>query len=243
MSHSHTHGPGEHHHGHSHHDYTNANQEHYDKTATEYDAIPGAVERSQRSVEALRDAYPFDKSSTTVMEFACGTGLVSKGLFPYVRSILGVDISQGMIDQYNKRVDAEGVPADSFHAIRAELKGEDGELDGKKFDVIICCSAYHHFSSVEEITRILVSFLKPGGTLLIIDHKPTSREEMESIWPGKFSDQVVALPGGFEEEVVQKLFEGAGLVDFVHKDVPSAKVIRDMELFVAKGVKPLTSGV
>lgn len=60
---------------------------------------------------------------------------MSKEIAPYVKSILGVDISQGMVDLYNETGKKEGFGG--MKAIRAELKGEDGELDGQKFDVII----------------------------------------------------------------------------------------------------------
>ena len=63
-------------------------------------------------------------------------GLVSKELVPHVKSILGVDISQGMVDQYNKRNQTEGIPLEKMHAIRCQLEGKEGELDGSKFDVI-----------------------------------------------------------------------------------------------------------
>lgn len=60
---------------------------------------------------------------------------MSGNLAPYVKAILGVDISQGVVDLFNKRF-ADRDP-ERFRAIRAELKGEDGELDNEKFDVII----------------------------------------------------------------------------------------------------------
>lgn len=59
---------------------------------------------------------------------------MSGNLAPYVKSILGVDISQGVVDLFNERFANN---RERFRAIRAELKGEDGELDNEKFDVII----------------------------------------------------------------------------------------------------------
>jgi ubiquinone/menaquinone biosynthesis C-methylase UbiE len=105
-----------------------------------------------RVAEAVRKACAFDEK-TTVMEFACGTGafmidaqyykrdpissrfylgLVSKQLAPFCKHIVGVDISQGMVDQYNKRTENQ-----NMKAMCAELKGEPGELDDEKFDVIV----------------------------------------------------------------------------------------------------------
>jgi ubiquinone/menaquinone biosynthesis C-methylase UbiE len=106
---------------------------------------------------AMLDAYKFKEGETVVMDYACGTGqlmlllthislslinlyfpgLISKELIPHVKSILGVDISQGMVDQFNLRVKNEGISPDKMRAVREELQGKDGELDGMKFDVIV----------------------------------------------------------------------------------------------------------
>ena len=63
--------------------------------------------------------------------------MVSGNLAPYVRSILGVDISQGVVDLFNKRFADKDADQKRFRAVRAELKGVDGELDNEKFHVII----------------------------------------------------------------------------------------------------------
>ena len=44
-----------------------------------------------------------------------------------------------MVDLYNKTGEDGGFSG--MKAIRAELKGEDGELDGQKFDVIVVSTA------------------------------------------------------------------------------------------------------
>lgn len=63
---------------------------------------------------------------------------MSRELAPHTKSILGVDISQGMVDQYNKRVENQGISPEEMRAIAVELKGEsEDELDGAKFDIIV----------------------------------------------------------------------------------------------------------
>ncbi len=54
-----------------------------------------------------------------------------------MKSLLGVDISQGMVDQFNLKAANEGIPPRKMGAVRVELKGDPGELGGQKFDVII----------------------------------------------------------------------------------------------------------
>jgi len=49
---------------------------------------------------------------------------------------VGVDISENPVVLFNQWVADKGISFEKMHAIAAELKGEDGELDGLKFDVI-----------------------------------------------------------------------------------------------------------
>lgn len=76
-----------------HHDVAQANRHHFDETAKDFDSIPHAISRGERYVnpwvnilvftffwqkrcaEAIRKEYAFDKDVTTMMEYACGTGL------------------------------------------------------------------------------------------------------------------------------------------------------------------------
>jgi len=97
------------------------------------------------------------------MEYACGTGaptdaptqrrlyllhlgLVAKELAAFCKHLVGVDISQGMVDQFNKRADNQ-----KMHAVCVELKGEPGELGNEKFDVIVVRTI--PFSIGQRLTR------------------------------------------------------------------------------------------
>jgi SAM-dependent methyltransferase len=89
------------------------------------------------------------------MDFACGIGrqpphlmiltaltyfhegLNSREILPYARSVVGVDISDRMVERYNGRAGNQGLSSDEMRAVCTELKGVDGELDGMKFDVIL----------------------------------------------------------------------------------------------------------
>ena len=65
--------------------------------------------------------------------------MISKELAPYAKSIVGVDISQGVVDRYNLSVSNQGIPPEEMRAVCVELRGRDEELDGLKFDVITVC--------------------------------------------------------------------------------------------------------
>ena len=169
--------------------------------------------------------------------------------------IIIVSFTQSQVKQYNLRVENQGIPPEEMRAVCAELKGTAEELDGLKFDVVVvrllsglydfvlnvystqCSSAYHHFDSIESVTRTLAFFLKPGGSLLVSDiMKPADGvSTFKMILPS-----IVAHQEGFEEADIRKAFDAAGLHLAAFDKVTSAK--RDgqnVDFFLAKGVKSL----
>ncbi|EJC98903.1 S-adenosyl-L-methionine-dependent methyltransferase [Fomitiporia mediterranea MF3/22] len=245
-THEHPHGEQGHEIHHEHHgaiDYAEANREYFNKTASAYDEKPHLQEVVASIGRGLLKEYNFDADKTHVMDFACGTGLVSRELALHAKKIVGVDISQGMVDIYNTRVKNQGIPEEEMHAICADIKGEEGELDGQKFDVVVCSMAYHHFASITDVTRKLVFFLKPGGVLLVIDIiKGASQTLMGQHMNDAERKHLVPHAGGFDEAALRPVFEEAGLVDFSFR--PRVRVVKGdkaVNAFIAKGVRPVVS--
>ena len=118
--------------------------------------------------------------------------------------------------------------------------------------------AYHHFPSVEQVTRDIVEYLKPSGILAVADiaarvhaHAADGHEdgvnasgsgsEAPAIIPAEY-EHLVSHTRGFTEEYMRALFEGAGLVNFTFDQFTSAKWHgRDIDFFLATGTKPAQS--
>lgn len=215
--------------------YASANKNYFNDLALSFYDHPKIRELAKRSAQAIRQHYPFDEDSTVVMDFACGTGLMSRELAPYAKSIVGVDISQSVVDHYNQTVSDQGILPEEMKAVCTELKGKDEELDGLKFDVITCGSSYHHFESIDDVTRTLAFFLKPGGVLMVVDIFKTNADSEPSIFPDHVH-HIVAHKAGFTEDDIEAAFSSAGLVSFYMEPVIP---VRKQQLFLAKGTKPL----
>ncbi|KAI3610747.1 hexaprenyldihydroxybenzoate methyltransferase [Moniliophthora roreri] len=242
MSHSHSHHHREHH-GHHGHDFAASNRAHFNAHAETYDEFPGAKEVTKKIGEAILQTIPFDKESTTVLDFAC---LVSSVLVPQSKFLLGVDISEAMIVQFTKRFAAQGLSADKVKGMAKELKGEPGELDGMKFDIVTCSAAYHHFdpSKLQNITNTLASFLKPGGYLFIFDFEPTEESMFEAHNSSDaVKDGAVGTLKGFSESVMRSLYEGSGLTESFEYSHITTFGMRgaDLDIFMCKARKPVDS--
>ncbi|KAF8682959.1 S-adenosyl-L-methionine-dependent methyltransferase [Rhizoctonia solani] len=233
-----------HHHSHSHsHDIAadshpneggvkEANRQYFDSQAHHhsggYEASPARQLATQKAAATILEAVSFDEDKTIVMDYACGTGLLSQQLAPHTKTLIGVDISPKSVEYYNERVANQGIPPEEMRAICTELvernTSDTDPFDGVEFDVIVCTQAYHHFEDIDDVTKTLASYLKPGtGVLVVVD----------------MIRHVVVYKGGFEEESIRSAFvDAAGLQSYSFK--PAFQMgwqERKVDLFIATGVR------
>jgi SAM-dependent methyltransferase len=149
MSHSHSHGHDV--------DFVSANRAHYDSSAGYYDR-PDRIELARRLAPHILHAHAFDPDRTTLLDYACGTGiyhspakwrcslteaegLISQALAAHTASIVGADVSQGMVDTYNMRVADHGIGPDEMRAVVVPSSFDDlaNTLCEHLFEVAVVC--------------------------------------------------------------------------------------------------------
>lgn len=209
--------------------------------------IPQVREIYDDLTNEIIKAYQFDATKTRLLDFACGNGEMSLRLSSHCKFITGVDISQGMIDGFKRKVEAQNIH--HIETVCEELKPES--LNGEKFDIIMCLQAYHHMEDCFQITKLLKSFLNPGGTLLVVDllkgtqHMPTVIVELfpimqELMKNAPHSHHMLPHADGFSAEELHDIFTSAGLVDFEFIEaVTRSRENKVYTLFLAKGVNPI----
>ncbi len=103
-------------------------------------------------------------SGQTILDLSTGTGLVAIPAAKAVGvqgSVIGVDISTGMLAQAQDKIVAEGI--NNLELIEADVELID--FDSEQFDVIFCCSALVYVSDILAILEKCYCWLKPGGCL------------------------------------------------------------------------------
>ncbi|KIY68762.1 hexaprenyldihydroxybenzoate methyltransferase [Cylindrobasidium torrendii FP15055 ss-10] len=209
-----------------------SNADYFDRHAGLYDDRASAQKLARRIGDEIMDEYHFDDETTTLLDFACGTGLLSRVLAPECKRIVGIDISEEMVAQFNARVHAQGIPEEEMHAIHADLTTNTDAFHDEKFDVAVCLMGWHHIASPEDMTRILSSQLNTEGWLFVADVKTLDGQTLE-----KHRD-IVRHTEGFTEERMREMFEAAGLVNFSWWVVTKAKMDGvNVQIFLAKGQK------
>jgi hypothetical protein len=105
-----------------------------------------------------------------------------------------------------------------------------------------CSMAYHHFESPEDITKILASFLKPSGMLIVINiRKSDTTLPAEDANPAVFH-RIVAQKRGLDHAMMRRAVESAGLLEFSTADLEHIEVMggKEMKFIVSSAVKPAT---
>lgn len=160
----------------------------------------------------------FNKDETKVLDFACGTGIISMNLAPHVKQVVGVDISTDMIDIFNGKVAKSelssktvgGYEINLFDKTSMEAHKDEIPVKYGTFDVGVCSLGYHHLDDIDLATKTLYDQLVKGGYLYVVD---LSRGP-ENVHPDKLDhDSIVPHRGGFSEDEMKTTFEKAGFKD------------------------------
>ncbi|KAJ1030324.1 hypothetical protein NDA16_001234 [Ustilago loliicola] len=221
---------------------TEANKAFYELTAAEYDKMGRgmAVDVAKTNAANILSRVPgISSSSTELMDFAAGTGLLAILVAPQCKSVTAVDQSEAMIQQLRNKLDAQTDSSnriDNIIPVVTDVLAEGssgGELDGKQFDVITCTNAYHHISDPKKLTQVLATYLKPSGHLAVVDliktenslelhnaprtferedgtHKQIEDFDAKPADPHKH-ENVIAHRGGFTDADMDDFFTSAGL--------------------------------
>jgi len=185
----------------------------FDKTAASWDEAPGRVKLANDIAAAIRDEVVL-APHMDVLDFGCGTGLVTIPLAPLVRSVTGADGSQGMLDVLRAKIARHKV--DNVRIQYLDLdKGYT--LEGK-YHLVFSSMTFHH---VKDITSLLAQFSAVSiadGYLCIADLDPDE---------GRFHpDNEGVLHFGFERATLRAAITDAGFVDV--RDRTAATVVRPL---------------
>ena len=82
-----------------------------------------------------------------VMDFGCGTGLLTMRLQPLVHSITGVDSSNGMLEVFKSKI--AKLKLNNVRAVLVNLDNND-TLAGN-YDLVVSNMTLHHIKEIEPL--------------------------------------------------------------------------------------------
>ncbi len=137
-------------------------KEQFDKQAAHYD-----TQWNTWSEETLgwllANAAP--QPTDFVLDIATGTGFTALAFAPFVETVIGMDVSPGMLEQARKQAGERRIA----NAVFQEGAAESLPFAEGAFDIVTCRIAPHHFLNVETFLAEAARVLKPGGRLALVD--------------------------------------------------------------------------
>jgi SAM-dependent methyltransferase len=152
------------------------------------------------------------------VDLGCGAGRHTPILADRYQQVLGVDVSQRMLDLARKN---HASPSVTYR--RASVLDINPEADGV-FDAVVSVAALHHVGPPERVLAHVRTLVAPGGRLVVVDMvDPGGRGTLEWHIDRAFSDARVAyqLTGSADKAIVvlQQLLAPSWLA-MVVRDVP-----------------------
>lgn len=188
----------------------NPSRQRFNALAAEWDQNPGRVEFTQAVADAILRQISL-REDMDMLDYGCGTGLVMLAPHPHVRSIVGADVSEGMLSVLNGKIAAQGLA--NVRTVLLDLQTDQPLPD--RFDLITSGMTMHHVRDVGVVLGKLRQMLRPGGFLAIAD-----LEEEGGAFHG---DPTGVEHHGFDREHMVRLFRAAGLASV---QVTTAYVIK-----------------
>ncbi|KAI1120229.1 S-adenosyl-L-methionine-dependent methyltransferase [Nemania abortiva] len=116
-----------------------------------------------------------------LLDYACGFGVVSTTLLAHADVVRGIDVSEYMVDAYNRLARQLGVAPQRMSAVQGNVlddQHDDGSgsnstvINGPDFsevDAVFMTMALHHIQDPVTLLSRIAQRLKPGGVLVVVD--------------------------------------------------------------------------
>ncbi|MDX1604906.1 MAG: class I SAM-dependent methyltransferase [Candidatus Competibacterales bacterium] len=143
--------------------HTEKIQKEFSKQAA-YFADPGLTLSSQEYLDWMVRLLPLHPEFR-VLDVASGTGHLGRAIAPWVREVIGIDVTPAMLTQARK---------ESTKARLENIRFQEGDATAipykdASFDMVVCRLAVHHFEQPLIQINEMVRVCKPGHVIGIID--------------------------------------------------------------------------
>jgi ubiquinone/menaquinone biosynthesis C-methylase UbiE len=130
-------------------------------------AVPFSTAKTIADEKALQLLVGFTgaESEDTVLDVACGGGLVVCAFAPHVRQATGIDLTPAMLERARDLAHQQGLRNVSWDlGSAAPLPYPDGA-----FTIVVSRFAFHHFPDPRAVLAEMVRVCAPGGRVLVCD--------------------------------------------------------------------------
>jgi len=183
----------------------------FNKEASSWDKVPARVKLASDVASAILDEVVLS-AKMDVLDFGCGTGLLTLHLQPLVHSVTGVDSSQGMMAILKAKISDRNLT----NTTASYLDIEKGDVLKGRYHLVVSSMTLHHIRKIKPLFDQFYKITAPAGYLCIADLDPDD---------GKFhgsNDGVFHF--GFDRARLRQAFTEAGFYEI--RDRTAAKIMK-----------------
>lgn len=172
----------------------------FNKDAAKWDENPGRLKMAESVFNTINSNLKLTKNMR-ILDFGCGTGLLSLRLLPLVHSVTAADSSEGMLEVLNSKITEQNL--ENIKTLLIDIDKNE-HLTGE-YDVVTSSMTMHHIKNPAQLLKQFYSIIAPGGSLCIAD---LDSDE------GKFHDDNAGVfHMGFHRDEMKSIFADAGFKD------------------------------
>jgi ubiquinone/menaquinone biosynthesis C-methylase UbiE len=186
----------------------------FNKVAVSWDDEPRRVKLAGDLAESIMREVKLTRE-IDLLDFGCGTGLISLHLQPHVRRLWGVDTSACMLEVFEDKLKERGITNVSTVLLDPE---KETRIVGS-FHLLVSGMTMHHITDVGALFKEFSRILLPGGEVCIAD--------LDSEDGSFHSDKTGVMHFGFDRRQIASMLASAGFIDI--RDVTAARVIKEDE--------------
>jgi len=199
-------------------------KDYFHEKSKQYEKEAARTNNVKNIGEAILEKLTYDKTSTHIMDFGSGTGLLTEQIAPYVRKMTTIDVSPSMNEQLRTKKEQLTCELNML-----ELDLTTTEIH-ESFDGIISSMTIHHVEDVQALFHKFYRLLNSGGTIALAD---LDKED------GTFhTEDMGVFHFGFDQEEFAACAQKAGFKDVNIEIVSVAKKPHgDYPIFLLTGRK------
>jgi ubiquinone/menaquinone biosynthesis C-methylase UbiE len=134
---------------------------------------------ARRQASTLAWVEPLEPSMI-VLDVACGAAHVAEQIAPYVRQVVGVDLTVALLDLGADRLRDVGIT----NVLLQEGNAAQLSFVDASFDLVVCRGALHHFPQPEHALAEMARVCRSGGRVVASDMvapSPDSRDAFDHL--------------------------------------------------------------
>ena len=174
----------------------------WDECANTWDSDAVALAYAEDAFSSLIKAV--DLTGKHVLDFGCGTGLLSQKISPSVKDIVALDNSEAMIEQLDRKgLDNVEPVVDMLTrglvAIHPAFRNQ--------FDLVVASSVCGLIPNYVDVSDIIYSLLEKGGQFIHWDWLASDESEVQAMTPERVERVLTGV--GFSDVNISTPFEVA----------------------------------